>query len=138
MNSKWSSRWLVCVLGLTVELPAFARQTPAEPPATQPTPPPAAAPKFSQADLEKLVAPIALYPDPLIAIVLPASVYPLEVVQAARFVADTNNVPKLDDQSWDENVREVAKFPAVIKKMNDELTWTSPNGHTYRAPPNTY
>ena len=53
----------------------------------------------------KLVAPIALYPDALLATVLPASVYPLEIVQAARFVADTNNLAKLDAQPWDANVK---------------------------------
>jgi hypothetical protein len=54
--------------------------------------------------LEKLVMPIALHPDPLIAIILPAAAYPLEIVQAARFVKDTNNIPKLADQPWDDNV----------------------------------
>src|SRR5690348_10117982 len=70
-----------------------------------PAPPPSAPPQRSAADLEKLVAPIALYPDPLIATILPASVYPLEIVQAAQFVADTNNLAKLDEQPWDDNVK---------------------------------
>ena len=61
-------------------------------PASTPAPPPSAPAQRSAADLEKLVAPIALYPDPLIATILPASVYPLEIVQAARFVANTNNL----------------------------------------------
>ena len=60
----------------------------------------------------KLAAPIALYPDPLIATILPAAVYPLEIVQAARFVTDTNNLAKLDEQPWDENVKAVAAVPA--------------------------
>src|ERR1051325_586753 len=67
-------------------------------PAATPTPPPSAPAKKSAAELEKLVMPIALHPDPLIAILLPASVYPLEVVQAARFVKDTNNIPKVEAQ----------------------------------------
>ena len=79
---------------------AFAADAAA--PAATPAPPPAAPPKRSAADLEKLVAPIALYPDPLIATILPASVYPLEIVQAARFVANTNNLAKLDEQPWDD------------------------------------
>ena len=94
-------------------------------------PPPAAPPKFSAADLEKLAAPIALHPDPLIAIILPASVYPLEIVQAARFVKNTNNLPLLDDQPWDENVRAVAKFPAMIQKMDEDLSWTSDLGEAF-------
>jgi hypothetical protein len=104
-------------------------------PATQPqdlaSPPPSAPPQRSAADLEKLVGPIALFPDPLIAVMLPAACYPLEIVQAARFVADTNNIPKIDDQSWDDNVKAVAKVPAALKKMNDDLDWTSDLGQAF-------
>ena len=45
-------------------------------------------------------------------------------MQAARFVKDTNNIPKVDEQPWDDNVKAVAKFPELIQKMNDDLTWT--------------
>jgi hypothetical protein len=54
-----------------------------------PVPPPSAPAKRSAAELEKLAMPIALHPDPLVSIVLPASVYPVEIVMAARFVKDT-------------------------------------------------
>ncbi len=101
--------------------------------AADPAPPPSAPPKRSAADLEKLVGPIALYPDPVIATLLPASVYPLEIVQAARFVADTNNLAKLDAQPWDDNVKEVARIPAVIQKMNEDLTWTQELGEAFLA-----
>ncbi|MGD0258783.1 MAG: DUF3300 domain-containing protein [Verrucomicrobiota bacterium] len=99
--------------------------------APSPAPPPAAPPQFSEADLEKLLAPIALYPDPLIATILPASVYPLEIVQAARFVKDTNNLSKLDDQPWDENVKAVARFPELIAKMDADLSWTTDLGQAF-------
>jgi hypothetical protein len=89
--------------------------------------------KRSAAELEKLVAPIALYPDALIATILPASVYPLEIVQAARFVADTNNLARLDEQPWDTNVKAVARVPEVIKKMNDDLPWTMELGEAFLA-----
>jgi hypothetical protein len=102
------------------------------PPAT-PAPPPSAAAKRSAADLEKLVAPIALYPDPLLATVLPASVYPLEIVQAARFVADTNNLIKLDEQPWEDSVKAVARVPEAIKKLNDDLAWTMELGEAFLA-----
>ena len=91
-------------------------------------PPPAGPALRSAADLEKLVAPIALYPDPLIAVVLPASAYPLEIVQAARFVKDTNNIAKLDSQTWDDNVKAVARFPDIISQMDQNLNWTSDLG----------
>jgi hypothetical protein len=99
--------------------------------AAEPAPPPSAPPKFSAAELEKLAAPIALYPDPLIAVLLPASVYPLEIVQAARFVRNANNLPKLDEQPWNENVKAVAKVPAVITKMDDDISWTMDLGHAF-------
>jgi len=102
-------------------------------PASTPAPPPSAPAKRSAADLEKLVAPLALFPDPLIATMLPASVYPLEIVQAARFVADTNNIAKLDAQPWDQNVKAVARIPDAIKKMNDDLAWTMELGDAFLA-----
>ena len=95
------------------------------------TPPPAAAVKKSTAELEKLVEPIALHPDPLIAILLPASAYPLEIVQAARFVKDTNNIPKVDGQPWDDNVKAAAKFPELIAKMDQDLRWTMDLGQAF-------
>src|SRR5678809_86651 len=66
-----------------------------------------------------------------IAIILPAAVYPLEIVQAARFVKDTNNIPKVDQQPWDENVKAVAKFPDLIAKMDADLEWTMKLGQAF-------
>src|SRR5262249_23157303 len=119
----------LCILFTCAALTVASGQAPADsaPPPSAPTanpsPPPSAPAKLSAAELEKLAMPIALHPDPLIAIILPASVYPLEIVQAARFVKDTNNIPKVDDQSWDENVKELAKFPDMIAKMDADLPW---------------
>lgn len=102
-------------------------------PTATPAPPPASPVKRSAEYLEKLVAPIALYPDALIATVLPASVYPLEIVQAARFVANTNNLAELDGQPWDINVKAVARVPQVIKTLNDDLSWTMELGEAFLA-----
>ncbi len=121
---------LVCGLALAACCGAMAQQTP---PAPQPAPPPAAPAKRSAVELEKLVAPIALYPDPVLATLLPASVYPLEIVQAARFVADTNNLAKLDAQPWDTSVKAVARIPDVIKKLNEDLAWTMELGEAFLA-----
>jgi hypothetical protein len=79
--------------------------------------------------------PIALHPDPLISILLPASVYPLEIVQAARFVRDTNNIPKVDEQDWDTNVKALAKFPDLIAKMDADLDWTMKLGQAFLDQP---
>jgi hypothetical protein len=104
-------------------------------PAPTAAPPPSAPPKFSAAELEKLAAPIALYPDPLLAIVLTASTLPLEIVQAARFVKDTNNIPKIDQQPWDNKVKQLARFPSVIAKMDQDLDWTSKLGQAFLEQP---
>src|SRR6185503_17334968 len=93
-------------------------------PAATPAPPPSTPAKKSAAELQKLAEPIALHADPLIAILMPAAAYPLEIVQAARFVKDTNNIPKVDEQPWDENVKALAKFPELIAKMDQDLVWT--------------
>ena len=123
-------RSFIALLLLALAAPAVSRAQD-DAPDPQPAPPPAAAPKFSAAELEKLAEPIALYPDPLIASILPASVYPIEVVQAARFVRNTNNIPKLDEQPWDENVKAVATIPQVIEKMDTDLQWTTDLGQAF-------
>lgn len=129
MKSPRKLRLLLSGLALAGWCSAIAQQSPP----AQATPPPAAPVKRSAADLEKLVAPIALYPDPLLATILPASVYPLEIVQAARFVADTNNLAKLDAQPWDENVKAVARVPEAIKKLNEDISWTIELGDAFLA-----
>ena len=113
--------------------PAATQAAPKAPAAVEATVPTAAPRRRNAADLERLVAPIALYPDPLLASVLTASAYPLEVVQAARFVKNTNNLAKLDEQPWDQNVKTVARFPEVIDKMSEELSWTVELGQAFVA-----
>ncbi len=115
--------------------PAATTIRTASPAPAAPEPAPAAEvpAKLSAAALEKLVAPIALYPDPLIATLLPASVYPLEIVQAARFVANTNNLAKLDEQPWDKSVKDVARVPDAIKKLNEDISWTIELGDAFLA-----
>jgi len=122
-----------CLIGFTVSLglPSAASAQSAD--AAAAAPPPPAPVQRSAADLEKLVAPIALYPDSLIATMLPAAVYPLEIVQAARFVRDTNNLAKLDAQPWDDSVKAVARVPDAIKKLNDDLPWTIELGEAFLA-----
>src|SRR5215475_6656016 len=102
-----------------------------QPSTTPPAPPPSAPAKKSAAELENLVKPIALHPDNLISIMLPAAAYPLEIVQAARFVKDTNNIAKLDEQPWDDNVKAVARFPDVISQMDQNIAWTSDLGEAF-------
>jgi hypothetical protein len=87
--------------------------------------PAASAAPLSADALDELVGPIALYPDDLIAIVLPASTYPLQVVQAARFLEERkDNANLVPDEDWDDSVVALLNYPEVVELMNDDLDWT--------------
>lgn len=80
---------------------------------------------LSATELEELVGPIALYPDDLLAIVLPASTYPLEIVQAARFLKQLESDTTLQpDEAWDESVSALINYPEVVQMMDDDIDWT--------------
>ena len=97
---------------------------------------PAPAP-FNNEQLEQIVAPIALYPDPLIAQILMASTYPLEVVQASRFASANPNLKgtQLDEElkkyTWDDSVKSLVAFPQVLTMMNEKLDWTQNLGDAF-------
>ena len=75
--------------------------------------------------LVELVGPIALYPDELLAIVIPASTYPMEIVQASRFLQQYKNQPDLKpDEQWDPSVLGLLNYPEVVELMNNDLDWT--------------
>jgi hypothetical protein len=138
---------IVAVTLLLVLLPTFpARsQQPPPPPGQPPAPPPgqqpAGAPSeeqgpkpFTAEELEQIVAPIALYPDPLLAQIFMASTYPLEVVQAARFAQANANLkdPQLSEElkkhDWDDSVKSLVSFPQVLTMLNEKLDWTQKLG----------
>ncbi|MDH3274889.1 MAG: DUF3300 domain-containing protein, partial [Gammaproteobacteria bacterium] len=80
---------------------------------------------LSGPELEGIIGPIALYPDDLLAIVLPASTYPLQIVQAARFLKDLKSDPSLKpDPDWDDSVVALSNYPEVVEMMADDLDWT--------------
>ncbi|MDO8939109.1 MAG: DUF3300 domain-containing protein [Methylicorpusculum sp.] len=85
--------------------------------------------------LESLVAPIALYPDPLLAEMLVASSYPLEIVQAARWLESKPDLATLSTKNWDASIMRLASVPLVIKMMNDHLDWTTQLGDAFLANP---
>jgi hypothetical protein len=93
-----------------------------------------AAPALPAAELEKLVGPIALYPDDLVAIILPASTSPLQIVQADRWLDKRKSDPKLPiDEKWDDPVKSLLNYPDVVKKMSNDLDWTSALGEAVVA-----
>jgi len=82
-------------------------------------------PRLSQTELQDLVGPIALYPDDLLAIVLPAAAYPLQVVEAARFLEALETDPTLQpDPDWDDSIVALINYPEVVELLNEDLDWT--------------
>lgn len=97
------------------------------------------APLFKPEQLEQIVAPIALYPDDLLAQIFMASTYPLEIVQAARWVKANPSLKgdqltkALEQQTWDPSVKSLVNFPDVLAMMNDKLDWTQQLGDAVLA-----
>lgn len=83
----------------------------------------------SQDDLDQIVAPVALYPDPLLAHVLAASTYPAEVAEAVRFMADHEGMrgqelaKEIRNNQWEPNVAALLQFPTVLAMMRDNADW---------------
>jgi len=107
--------------------------------AADPEPP---ASKIPADQLDALVAPIALYPDPLLAQVLVASTYPLEIVQLQQWLQKN---PSLKDkaladavakQPWDPSVQSMAGLPDVVKRLSDDIQWTTDLGNAFLAQQN--
>jgi len=86
---------------------------------------------FSPDQLDNLLAPIALYPDPLLAQVLPAATFVDQVDEAARWMRAYNNTNAIDDQPWDVSVKAVAHYPSVLYMMSDQIDWTTSLGQAY-------
>lgn len=107
---------------------AMQQQQPAVAPASK---------DFSQEELDQLLAPIALYPDALLAQILMASTYPLEVVEAQRWVKKNPGLKEkaledaLQGQNWDPAVKSMANFPQILDMMNEKLDWTQKLGDAF-------
>jgi hypothetical protein len=96
---------------------------------------------FSQAQLEQMLAPIALYPDTLLTQVLVASTYPLEVVMAEQWLQQPDHAglqgsaldQALANENWDPSIKSLIPFPTVLKQMDDNLSWTQQLGDAFLA-----
>jgi Protein of unknown function (DUF3300) len=97
------------------------------------------APKIPNDQLDSLVAPIALYPDPLLAQVLAASTYPLEVIQLQQWLAqhkdlkDKALVDAVEKEDWDPSVQGLAPLPDVVKRLAENIKWTTDLGNAFLA-----
>lgn len=132
-NPSLPSRLLVGLLSVALALPATAPLAYAQD-AQQ-----SGNQQMSQAQLAALVAPVALYPDPLVAQVLMASTYPLEVAEAynwqkanSRLKGDALN-QALQQQNWDASVKSLVSFPPVLGMMGSQLSWTQELGNAVLA-----
>jgi Protein of unknown function (DUF3300) len=128
----------------TPPAPAPQAESPAAPQAESPTAPQTKpASPLSPARLGQMLAPIALYPDDLLADVLAAATYPLDVVEAARWLQDPQNAAVKDDKlfaalqqkSWDPSVKSLALFPRILRMLDANLEWTEQLGEAYLADP---
>src|SRR5262245_16252343 len=94
---------------------------------------------LTKAQLEQLVAPIALHPDPLLSQMLMASTYPTEVVQAARWARENSTVTgqalhdALQKQPWDPSVKALTAVPQTLEMMSQKLDWTQRLGDAFLA-----
>src|ERR1700728_4588174 len=100
-------------------------------------PPPAPVPQQSTEELQQLVAPIALYPDALVAQILAAATHPTQIVEADRWVQQHPDLKgdalakAVDAQSWDPGVKALTQFPGLLGMMDTNLSWTSSLGEAY-------
>ena len=112
---------------------------PRAPAATEDAPPPAEAsqPKFSADQIDQMVAPVALYPDSLLAQIFIASTYPLEIVEADRWQRQNASLKgdaldkALEQKDWDPSIKGLTSMPDLLKRMSDNLDWTKDLGDAF-------
>jgi len=123
-----SGRRLRCIIGALLLLPGSAAIGQTD-----------EAVKIPDVQLDSLVAPVALYPDPLLSQILVASTYPLEIIQLQQFL---QNNPHLRDKAledgvelkpWDPSIKTMAIFPDVVKRLADGISWTTDLGNAFLA-----
>lgn len=97
------------------------------------------APEFTRAELDQMLAPIALYPDTVLSHILIAATYPLEVVHAERWARENSHleaevaVDAVDHKNWDPSVKALVAFPQILQRMSEDLDWTQRLGDAFLA-----
>lgn len=129
--------WQLAIFMLSA-LVAVAQAAESPPPRT-PAATPSDAKPFKNEELEAIVAPIALYPDSLLAQIFMASTYPLEIVQADRWATENKALKgdaltaELEKKTWDPSVKSLVNFPQVLAMMSKDLEWTTKLGDAFIA-----
>jgi hypothetical protein len=142
MKRFWSERVIrqgvAATFALLIALPASFAQAPADASSGMPDQQ-QAAPLLSPDQLDNLVAPVALYPDPLLGQVMAASTYPLEIVEAARWLQQNRGlqgaqlIEAARQQNWDPSVSALVAFPDVLNLLNNDIRWTTDLGNAFLA-----
>ncbi len=97
---------------------------------------------FTLTELEYLLGPVSLYPDPLLAVMFPAAAFPDQIVEANKWVQDNpadvkkKDFKAVDSKPWDPSVQALTRFPDVLKLLSDNLEWTEALGFAFMAQPN--
>ena len=136
---KSQVRAVVCSALLIVPaVPTFAWQIPASPPA-QSASPQTQGPQLPADQLDSLVAPVALYPDPILGQVLVASTYPLEIAEASQWMSQNSSlsgqtlIDAAAKQSWDASVQALVSMPDVLHRLATDIRWTTDLGDAFLA-----
>ena len=128
---------VIAIVGLALSSTAFAQQAQSQEMTT--TTNDQETTKLPPQELDSLVAPIALYPDPLLAQTLAASTYPLEVVQLQQWMNNNKNLQgkaladAVAKQPWDPSVQGLVEFPDVVQRMAGNIQWTTDLGNAFLA-----
>lgn len=136
MKRRGTIAWLACAAATTTMM--LAPTAPSQAQEQVYASAPAQAP-YAQEELDQMLAPIALYPDALLAQVLMASTWPLDVVQADRFVRQNPGLTgdaladAVEAMPWDPSVRALTQFPSVLAMMSERLEWTEQLGDVFLA-----
>ena len=139
MKLRTVSSRLTAVMCSVVLLPGTLPPTQSQPVSQQAGAPAEDAPKIPNDQLDSLVSPIALYPDPLLAQVLAASTYPLEIIQLQQWLTkhkdlkDKALADAVAKQPWDSSVQAMAALPDLVKRLADDIQWATDLGNAFLA-----
>jgi hypothetical protein len=137
MNSRLRTMTAAVALMFYAPIASYPQVIPPAPPGTiAPSAVDTKSDNYTQQQLDQMLAPIALYPDQLVFQILMASTFPLQIVQAARWLNNPRNaalkgdalVNALQPMTWDPSVKSIVAFPAIVRMLNQNLDWTNSLG----------
>src|SRR5205807_2690675 len=137
MNLRLTTLTPAVALMFFTPIASYAQDIPPAPPGTVvPSAVDTKSDTYTQQQLDQMLAPIALYPDQLVLQILMASTFPLQIVQAARWLDNPSNaalkgdplVTALQPMNWDPSVKSITAFPAIVRMLDKNLDWTNSLG----------